>query len=136
MRRKPRLRQKDAFAGAASVFREHGGVLRTMEAVRHGVHPRTLYAIRDAGLFERLGRGVYPKCPETRSAGLLSDLLSTGGYAGAVAILHRSSETQVMDAGVPPAGDGYYYVSRARTTCGLGSYGRTPTDERVITVCP
>ena len=52
-------RQQNAFVRAASVFREHGGVLRTMEAVRHGVHPRTLYAMRDAGLLERLGRGVY-----------------------------------------------------------------------------
>jgi predicted transcriptional regulator of viral defense system len=59
MRRQPRSTKQNAFAGAAGVFREHGGVLRTMEAVRHGVHPRTLYAMRDAGLIERLGRGVY-----------------------------------------------------------------------------
>ncbi len=30
-----------------------------MEAVRYGVHPRTLYAMRDAGLLERVSRGVY-----------------------------------------------------------------------------
>jgi len=30
-----------------------------MEAVRLGVHPRTLYAMRDAGILERLGRGLY-----------------------------------------------------------------------------
>jgi predicted transcriptional regulator of viral defense system len=56
---KPRSRKRTAFARAGSVFREHGGVLRTMEAVRYGVHPRTLYAMRDAGLLERVGRGVY-----------------------------------------------------------------------------
>ncbi len=59
MGRKPKSRKQNAFAGAASVFREHGGILRTMEAVRHGVHPRTLYAMRDAGVLERLGRGLY-----------------------------------------------------------------------------
>lgn len=52
-------KQQNAFAGAASVFRQQGGVLRTMEAVRLGVHPRTLYAMRDAGALERLGRGLY-----------------------------------------------------------------------------
>jgi len=59
MKNEPRSKQQNAFAGAASVFREHGGALRTMDAVRHGVHPRTLYAMRDAGLLEQLGRGVY-----------------------------------------------------------------------------
>jgi len=59
MGKKPKSKHQNAFAGAASVFREHGGVLRTMEAVRLGVHPRTLYALRDARVLERLGRGVY-----------------------------------------------------------------------------
>ena len=57
MKKKPK--NQNSFAKAASVFREQGGVLRTMEAVRLGVHPRTLYAMRDAGVLERLGRGVY-----------------------------------------------------------------------------
>lgn len=48
-----------AFAEAAAVFREHGGILRTKEALALGVHPRTLYAMRDAGKLERLGRGLY-----------------------------------------------------------------------------
>jgi predicted transcriptional regulator of viral defense system len=48
-----------AFAEAAAVFREHGGILRTKEALALGVHPRTLYAMRDAGRLEKLGRGLY-----------------------------------------------------------------------------
>ena len=40
-------------------FREHGGILRTSEALDLGIHPRTLYALRDAGALERLGRGLY-----------------------------------------------------------------------------
>ena len=59
MRDESKPKKQNAFAQAASVFRERGGVLRTMEAVRLGVHPRTLYAMRDAGVLERLGRGVY-----------------------------------------------------------------------------
>ncbi len=51
--------QDSTFARAVAVFRDHGGVLRTMEAVRLGVHPRTLYAMRDAGVLEQLGRGLY-----------------------------------------------------------------------------
>jgi len=59
MPRKQETRNQDAFAEAVSVFRAHGGVLRTMEAVGLGIHPRTLYAMRDAGALEQLGRGLY-----------------------------------------------------------------------------
>jgi len=52
-------KEESVFDRAISVFREHGGVLRTMEAVRLGVHPRTLYTMRDAGILERLERGLY-----------------------------------------------------------------------------
>ncbi len=44
---------------ARRVFRHGGGTLRTGEALEQGVHPRTLYAMRDAGLLERLDRGLY-----------------------------------------------------------------------------
>lgn len=44
---------------AVEIFRRHGGVLRTMQAVRLGVHPRTLYAMRDNGTLEQLSRGLY-----------------------------------------------------------------------------
>lgn len=37
----------------------HGGTLRTHDALALGIHPRTLYALRDAGLLETLGRGLY-----------------------------------------------------------------------------
>src|SRR5688572_516434 len=40
-------------------FRQAGGVLRTAQALRGGVHQRDLYALRDAGDIERLSRGVY-----------------------------------------------------------------------------
>jgi predicted transcriptional regulator of viral defense system len=39
--------------------RQHGGVIRASQAIRAGVHPRTLYALRDSGVLERLERGLY-----------------------------------------------------------------------------
>jgi predicted transcriptional regulator of viral defense system len=41
------------------LFKDKGGVIRTTEAIREGVHPRTLYQLRDNGTLERLSRGVY-----------------------------------------------------------------------------
>jgi predicted transcriptional regulator of viral defense system len=46
-------------AHARQLFAEHGGMLRTSKAIRLGIHPRTLYALRDAGMIERVGRGLY-----------------------------------------------------------------------------
>jgi predicted transcriptional regulator of viral defense system len=47
------------YKRAEEVFRDHGGILRTSEAIREGVHPRTLYEMRDSGVIERLSRGLY-----------------------------------------------------------------------------
>ena len=44
---------------AREVFTEHGGMLRTSKALRLRIHPRTLYALRDAGEIEQVGRGLY-----------------------------------------------------------------------------
>jgi len=35
------------------------GLPRTNQAIKAGVHPRTLYALRDAGVLECLSRGVH-----------------------------------------------------------------------------
>jgi predicted transcriptional regulator of viral defense system len=59
MKQKQNSKKNSALAKAAAVFREHGGMLRTMEAVGLGVHPRVLYAMRDTGMLERLGRGLH-----------------------------------------------------------------------------
>ena len=47
------------LAKAHQLFTEHGGMLRTSKAIRLGIHPRTLYALRDAGEIEQVGRGLY-----------------------------------------------------------------------------
>jgi predicted transcriptional regulator of viral defense system len=44
---------------AISIFEQQGGILRTRDALRLGIHPRTLYAMRDSGTLERLSRGLY-----------------------------------------------------------------------------
>ncbi len=48
-----------AQADALDLLRQHDGVLRTSQALQLGIHPRTLYALRDAGWVERLARGLY-----------------------------------------------------------------------------
>ncbi len=47
------------LANARRVFKEYDGILRTSEALRRGIHPRTLYELRDRGEIERVGRGLY-----------------------------------------------------------------------------
>jgi predicted transcriptional regulator of viral defense system len=44
---------------ARKIFRKSGGVLATGEALRAGIHPRDLYALREAGVLEAVSRGVY-----------------------------------------------------------------------------
>ena len=44
---------------AIDLFKEHGGTLRTSEVLRLGIYPRTLYELRDAGVLEKLSRGLY-----------------------------------------------------------------------------
>ena len=59
MTRDTNPKNRSSLARAKEIFRKHGGALRTMEAVSLGIHPRTLYAMRDAGLLDRLERGLY-----------------------------------------------------------------------------
>lgn len=48
-----------ASNNARQIFQAHGGTMRTSEALGAGIHPRTLYAMRDAGELEAVSRGVY-----------------------------------------------------------------------------
>jgi len=47
------------FDRAVALFKEHGGILRTAQALRAGIHPGTLYTMRDNGTLEIVSRGVY-----------------------------------------------------------------------------
>ena len=55
----PPRNRSNSDSRARSVFLRHGGVLRTKDAIHLGVHPETLYRMRDSGELETLGRGLY-----------------------------------------------------------------------------
>jgi|ERR1700722_4027546 len=44
---------------ARKAFRTRGGILRTTEALAAGIHPRTLYAMRDSGELAVLSHGIF-----------------------------------------------------------------------------
>jgi len=48
-----------SLARARQIFAAQQGMLRTSEAIRLGLHPRTLYLLRDLGEIEQVGRGLY-----------------------------------------------------------------------------
>lgn len=48
-----------AFQKAIDQFRGFGGIMRTSEALSAGIHPRTLYKMRDSGEVVELSRGVF-----------------------------------------------------------------------------
>lgn len=51
---------------AKKIFKKKHGLLRTSEAIRMGIHPRTLYSLREEGDLEQLATGVYrlKECPD------------------------------------------------------------------------
>lgn len=48
-----------AHEKAIRLIGEMAGIFCTAEALRMGIHPRTLYALRDSGVLEQLSRGVF-----------------------------------------------------------------------------
>jgi len=44
---------------AETLFRQNGAILRTTQALALGIHPRTLYTLRDHGRLIQLNRGLY-----------------------------------------------------------------------------
>jgi predicted transcriptional regulator of viral defense system len=55
---------KDLVSKSLSIFRGYPGGLHTSQAIRLGIASRTLYALHDAELLERVTRGVY-RLPDT-----------------------------------------------------------------------
>src|SRR5438094_5049749 len=47
------------LAHAKRVFTKNQSMLRTSDALRLGIHPRTLYSLRDKGQIEQISRGLY-----------------------------------------------------------------------------
>ncbi|MBE7466801.1 MAG: type IV toxin-antitoxin system AbiEi family antitoxin domain-containing protein [Planctomycetes bacterium] len=48
-----------SLVAAKAIFKQRGGVLRTSQALRSGIHPATLYALREQGEVVALSRGLY-----------------------------------------------------------------------------
>jgi len=47
------------FARAVKIFKNHGGILRTAQVLKAGIHPGTLYDMRDSGVLKSISRGVF-----------------------------------------------------------------------------
>lgn len=48
-----------AKENAKRIIQRQNGIIRTASALKAGIHPRTLYALRDEGILEQCSRGVY-----------------------------------------------------------------------------
>jgi predicted transcriptional regulator of viral defense system len=53
------IKQSSRFDKAVNIFQKNGGILRTAQALRAGIHPSTLYDMRNVGSLEMVSRGVY-----------------------------------------------------------------------------
>lgn len=51
--------EQNGLESAESLFRQHGGMLRASEAIALGIHPRTLYQMRDENRLVTISRGLY-----------------------------------------------------------------------------
>jgi predicted transcriptional regulator of viral defense system len=51
--------RRNACEKAKQIIRDSGGMIRTSEAIQAGIHPRTLYQLRDTGDLEQISRGIY-----------------------------------------------------------------------------
>lgn len=84
---------------ALKVFREHGGVLRATDAFELGVHPRTLYTLRDEGSLEQVQRGLYclPNLPgqEQPDLALVARLVPQGVVCLLSALYLHQLTTQI-----------------------------------------
>jgi predicted transcriptional regulator of viral defense system len=66
--------QQSGIETAETLFREHGGMLRASEAIALGIHPRTLYRLRDENRLVTVSRGLYrlANLPELSDPDLIS----------------------------------------------------------------
>ena len=68
--------------------------------------------------------------------GVLSELRA-GSHASDTCVVTGSGTGSGVDATAPPAGDGFWYLARARNACGSGTWGnRSSGAPRVVNACP
>src|SRR5260370_33895469 len=87
-----------AVDSARKVFTKRGGMLRTVDALRLGIHPRTLYKLRDRGELERVGRGLYrlSTAPHLTNPDWVTVAMRAPNAVGGLisALAHRGTTTQ------------------------------------------
>jgi predicted transcriptional regulator of viral defense system len=59
MKTQDKNNQRERFTKAVDIFKKRGGLLRTAQALHEGIHPATLYELRDSGTLEVVCRGVF-----------------------------------------------------------------------------
>jgi len=77
-------------------------MLCTSDAIRLGIHPRTLYALRDDGAIEKVGRGLYrltsARPLENPDWAIMATKVSNGIICLISALSHHGLTTQVPHA--------------------------------------
>jgi len=53
------MNEKNTISEAKKIIVKHGGIIRTCDALKKGIHPRTLYTLRDSGEIVQISRGLY-----------------------------------------------------------------------------
>jgi hypothetical protein len=53
------MTQTRDIQNALETFRQHGGAMRTSQALMRGIHPAALYRLVEDGQLMRLARGFY-----------------------------------------------------------------------------
>ena len=59
------MKQNNKIEEAIQLIRQKGGLIRTKEALNTGIHPRTLYFMRDNGLLFQVNRGLFELADES-----------------------------------------------------------------------
>lgn len=80
------------------------------------------------------GTDVGPGVMYDVVTGGLLDLRGTGSFATATCLASHLGTPSASDSRTPDPADGFYYVVRARNTCGLGTFERTELDASPL--CP
>jgi predicted transcriptional regulator of viral defense system len=53
------MQKETSIQKAITIFQQHHGLLKTTEALRCGIQPRTLYIMREQKIVEQLARGLF-----------------------------------------------------------------------------
>ena len=96
------MSQTRDIPAALKAFRQHGGALRTGQALALGIHPATLYELRNSGRLTMLARGLYRLADASEPANPDLALVGMRAPEAAVclisALAHHGITTQIPAA--------------------------------------